>query len=91
MHNTQHKTHPEGLGHRTVALPIQLSLPALEISSVYNPFCPRFPFPVAFHHCNVYSFNGLHTIPPLLPPGGHAHVQELAFIRIKLCKTIPTL
>ena len=45
-----------------MASPIQLiiSLPALEISSVYNPFSSRFPFPVAFHRCNVYRFNGLH-------------------------------
>ena len=59
-----------------MALLIQLSLPALEISSVYNPFSSRFPFPVVFHRCNVYRFNGLHTIPPLLPSGDHARVQK---------------
>ena len=65
---------------------------ALEISSVYNPFSSRFPFPVVFHRCNVYRFNSLHTIPPLLPSGDHAHVQkELVFIRIILFKTIPML
>ena len=68
----------------TVALPIQLSLPALEISSIYNPFSSRFPFPVAFNRCNIYWFNGLLTIPLLLLPGNHPCVQELAFIRIKL-------
>ena len=76
----------------TIALPIQLSLPALEISSVYNPFSSRFLFPVAFHRCNVDRFNGLHTIPPLLPHGNNACVaKELVFIRIKLFKTISTL
>ena len=60
----------------TMASLIQLSLPALEISSIYNPFSSRFPFLVAFHHCNVYRFNGLHTILPLLPPGDHVRVQK---------------
>ena len=60
----------------TMASPIQLSLPALEISSVYNTFSSRFPFPVAFHRCSFYRFTGLHTIPPLLPPGDHARVQK---------------
>ena len=60
----------------TMASPIQLSLPALEISRVYNPFSSTFPFPVAFHRCNVYRFNGLHAIPPLLPPSDHACVQR---------------
>ena len=46
----------------TMASPIQLSLPALEISSVYNPSSSEFSFPVAFHRCNVYKFNGLHNI-----------------------------
>ena len=60
----------------TMASPIQLSFLALEISSIYNPFLSRFPFPIAFHHCNVYRFNGLHNIHPLLPPGNHARVQK---------------
>ena len=60
----------------TMASPIELSFPALEISRVYNPFSSRFPFPLAFHLCNIYRFNGLHNIPPLLPPGDHAHVQK---------------
>ena len=59
-----------------MASPIQLYLPALEISSIYNPFYCRFPFPVAFHHCNVYRSSGLHAIPPLLPPRDHARVQK---------------
>ena len=75
----------------TMASAIQLSFPALEISSVYNPFSSRFSFPVAFHRRNAHRFNGLHTIPPFLPPSDHAHVQELAFTRIKLFKTISTL
>ena len=74
----------------TMASAIHLSPPALEISRVYNPFSSRFPFPVEFHCCNVYRFNGLHTIPPLLPPGDHACVQK-NFFGIKLFKTIPTL
>ena len=60
----------------TMASPIQLSLPAFEISSIYNPFSSRFPFPAAFHRYNVYRFNGLHNIPPLLPPGNHARMQK---------------
>ena len=32
----------------TMVSPIQLSLPALEINSVYNPFSSTFPFTVAF-------------------------------------------
>ena len=55
-----------------MASPIQLPLPAFEISNIYNPFPSRFPFPFAFHHCNVCRLNGLHTIPPVLPPGDHA-------------------
>ena len=60
----------------TMASPIQLSLPALEISSIYNPFSSKLLFPVAFHPCNLYRFNGLHTIPHLLPPGNHACVHK---------------
>ena len=59
-----------------MASPIKLPLPAFEISNVYNPFSSRFPFPSAFHHRNVCRLNGLHTIPPLLPPGDHACVQK---------------
>ena len=65
----------------TMACLIQLPLPALKICSVYNPFPSRFPFPVTFHCCNVYRFNSLHTIPPLLPPGD-TYTKQLAFIRI---------
>ena len=36
----------------------------LEISSIYNPFSSRFPFPVTIHCCNVCRVNGLHNIPP---------------------------
>ena len=46
-----------------MASPIQLSLPALEISSLYNPFSSRFPFPVASHRYNVYRFSDLHITP----------------------------
>ena len=60
----------------TMASSIQLSLPALEIRSVHNPFSSRFSFPVAFHCCIVYRFTGLHTIPPLLLPGNHARMQK---------------
>ena len=60
----------------TMGLAIHLSLSVLEISRVYNPFSSRFPFPVEFHCCDVYRFNSLHTTPPLLPPGDHAHVQK---------------
>ena len=64
----------------TMASSIQLSLAALENSNLYNPFSSRFPFPVVFHRCNVYRFDGVHTTLPLLPPDNHARVQELAFI-----------
>ena len=60
----------------TMASLIQLSLPVLQISSVYNPFSSRFSFRVAFHHCSVDRFNGEHTIPPISPPGDHARVQK---------------
>ena len=55
---------------------IQLSLPALEISSVCNPLSSRFLFPVAFHRCNFYRFNGLYTIRSFLPLSNHVHVQK---------------
>ena len=48
----------------------------LEISSAYNQFSSRFSFPIAVHRRNVCRVNGLHNIPPLLPPGGHARVQN---------------
>ena len=72
---------------------IQLSLPVCqEISSAYNPFSSRFPFAVAVRCCNVYSFKGLHNIPPLLPPGNHSCVQNSwHLLEYKLFKTIPTL
>ena len=58
----------------------------LEVSSAYNPFTSKFPFPAAIHHHNVCSVDGLNKIPPLLPPGNYARVQtkQLAFIRIKV-------
>ena len=62
----------DGLGNNGFTNPIISS--CLEISIAYNPFSSRFPFPVAVHHCNAYRVNGLHTIPPLLSPGNHAHV-----------------
>ena len=68
----------------TMASPIQLSLPAFEISSIYNPFYSRFLFPVAFHRCNVYRSNGLHTIRPFTTWRPCTCAKELAFIRIKL-------
>ena len=48
----------------------------LEISSAYNPFSSRFPFPVAIDRHNVCMVNGLHNIPPLLPPGDLTRVQN---------------
>ena len=63
-----------GLGNNGFTNPIISSY--LEISSTYNPFSSRFPFPVAIHRCNVCRVNGLHNIPPLLPPGDHARVQN---------------
>ena len=63
-----------GLGNNGFTNPIISS--CLEISSAYNPFSSRFPFPAAIHHHNVYRVNGLHNIPPLLPPADHACVQN---------------
>ena len=77
-------------------------LDLLEISSTYNPFSSRFPFPVAIHCHNVCRVNGLHNIPPLLPPGVNALVScsQTAFFfcmgevsrpeqkAVWLCKTI---
>ena len=63
-----------GLGNNDFSNPIISS--CLEISSTYNPFSSRFPFRAAFHRRNVCRVNGLHNIPPLLPPGDHAHVQN---------------
>ena len=55
----------DGLGNNGFTSPIISS--CLEISSVYNPSSSGFPIPVAFIHCNVYRFNRLHKILPLLP------------------------
>ena len=64
----------------------------LEISSAYNPFSPRFPFPVVIHLHNVCWVNGLHNIPPLLPPGDHVRVQNSRhLLEYKLFKAIPTV
>ena len=79
-----------GLGNDGFTNPIIPSF--LEISSAYNPFSSRFPFPVAIHRRNVYRVNGLHNIPPLLPPGDHARVQNSwHLLEYKLFKAIPTL
>ena len=68
-----------------MASPIHLSLLALKISGVYNPFSSRFPFPVTFHRYNGYKLNSLHNIrTTLFQSGNHARAQELALIRIKL-------
>ena len=80
------------LGQQSLHYPIISS--CLEISSAYNPFSSRFPFPVAVHHCNGYRVNGLHNILPLLPPGNYAHLQNswhLLESYHKLFETIPTL
>ena len=80
----------DGLGNNGFTNPIISS--CLEISSTDNPFSPRFPFPVAVHHCTVYRVNSLHNIPPLLPPGDHTHVQNSwHLLEYKLLRTIPTL
>ena len=64
----------------------------LEISSAYNPFSSRFPFPVVIHRRNVCRVNGLHNIPPLLPLGDHARVQNSwHLLEYKLLKAIRTL
>ena len=79
-----------GLGNNGFTNPIIFS--CLEISSAYNPFSSRFRFPVTIHRCNVCRVNGLHNIPPLLPPGDHARVQNSShLLEQKLFKAIPTL
>ena len=59
------------LGNNGFTNPIISS--CLEISSAYNPYSSRFPFPVA-------TFAGLtaciYNIPPLLLPGDYARVQN---------------
>ena len=41
---------------------------------------------------STYRVNGLHNIPPLLPPGDHARVQNSwHLLEYKLFKAIPTL
>ena len=80
----------DGLGNYGFTNPIISS--CLEISSTYNLFSPRFTFPVAVRRYNVYRVNGLHNIPPLLPPGDHACVQNSwHLLEYKLFKTILTL
>ena len=64
----------DGLGNNGFSNPFISSCP--EISSIYNPFSSRFPFPVTFNHRNFHRINGLHNIPPLLTSGDHAHVQN---------------
>ena len=61
-----------GLGSNGFTNPIISS--SLEISSAYNQFTSRFPFPVVICRRNVCRVNGLHNIPPLLSPGDHARV-----------------
>ena len=78
------------LGNDGFANPIIPSF--LEISSAYNPFSSRFLFPVAINRHNVCTVNGLDNIPPLLPPGDHARVQNSwHLLEYKLFKAIPTL
>ena len=80
----------DGLGNNGFTNPIISS--CLQISSTYNLFSPRFAFPVAVCCCNVYRANGLHNIPPLLPPGDHVCVQNRwHLLEYKLFKTILTL
>ena len=54
-----------GLGNNGFTNPIIST--CLKISSAYNSFSSRFPFPVAVHRCNAYRVSGLHNILPLLP------------------------
>ena len=76
------------LGNNGFTNPIISS--CLEISSAYNPFSSRFPFPVIF--AMFIGFNGLHNIPPLLPPGDHARVHNSwHLLEYKLFKAIPTV
>ena len=78
------------LGNNGFTNPIISS--CLEISSAYNQFPSRFPFPVAIHRRIVCRVDSLHNIPPLLPPGDHAHVQNSwHLLECKLFKAIPTL
>ena len=63
-----------GLGNNGFTNPIISS--CLEISSAYNPFSSRFPFPIAIHHRNLCRVNSLHNTPLHLPPGDHARVQN---------------
>ena len=72
------------LGQPAMASPIQLVIPSLKISSVYNPFCSRLLF---LSHFIIVMFTGLmalHTILPLLPPDAHARrfANEMGFVRI---------
>ena len=77
-----------GLGNNGFTNPIISS--CLEISSAYNPFSSRFPFPVVIHLHSVCRINDLHNIPPLLPPGDHARVQNSRhLLEYKLFKAIP--
>ena len=77
-----------GLGNNDFTNPIISS--CQETSSVYNPFSSRFPFPVAIHRRNVCRVDGLHNIPPRLPPGDHARVQNSwHLLEYKLFKAIP--
>ena len=79
-----------GLGNSGLTNPIISS--CLEISSAYNPFSSRFPFPVAIHCHNLYRVDHLHNILPLLPPGNHARVKNSwHLLEYKLFKAIPTL
>ena len=64
------------LGNNGFTNPIISS--CLEISSAYNPFSSRFPFPVAIHRRNVWRVNGLHNIQGRLQDsGGPGHLQEM--------------
>ena len=80
----------DGLGNNGFTNPIIFS--CLEISSAYDPFSSKFPFPVTVHRRNVCRVNGLHSISPLLPPGDHARVQNSwNLLEYKLLKIISTL
>ena len=78
-----------GLGNNGFINPIISS--CLEISSAYNPFSSKFPFPVAIHRHNVCRVNGLHNIPSFLPPGDYARAKQLALLEYKLFNAIPML
>ena len=64
------------LAWATMASPIQLSVPAYKLvaHTIHFPLDCRFLLQI--HRRNVCRVNGLQNIPPLLPSGDHARVQN---------------